>query len=348
MPSPLARAEALALRGLMSLPPPLMRRLAGPPVVVDGLTLDLEIQWLLRLRDLTGEAVLETLPIPDGRREVRRQGRLSGGSQPIGAVRDLQVAGATGPLPARLYVPRAQLDSTAPAPMLVFFHGGGMIYGDLDSHDPTCRLLAERAGVRVLAIDYRLAPEQPFPAAIDDAWASYSWIAEHARDLGADPDRLAVGGDSAGGLLSAMVAVEAARVGVPLRFQLLVYPATNMAEPSRSRELFADGFFLTRAFIELANESYIPSADRWDPRVSVQFTDPIPDGLAPALVVTAGFDPLRDEGEAYAATLAAAGVEVEQVRHDGLIHSFFNIVGVGRSSRRAVEEMADRLAAALG
>jgi acetyl esterase len=348
----LARAEAGALRALTALPPALMRRLAGRPVMLDGQVLDTETQWMLRLKELLREPGAESLPIPEGRRAVRRHGGLTGGRQPIGEVRDLLVPGGDGAIGARLYVPRAQVGGppspSARSPLLVFVHGGGMVYGDLESHDATCRLLAERADVRVLALDYRLAPEHPFPAGVEDCWAAYQWAAEHAGDLGADPDRIAVGGDSAGGYLAAVVALKAAEAGVPCRFQLLVYPMTNMAEGSESRRLFGRGLYLTDEFIDLAHTSYLtdPGQSR-DPLVSVAFTEKIPENLAPAYVATAGFDPLRDEGEAWARRLADSGVDVTLRRFPGLIHGFFNIVGVGRSNRAAVAEIAAQLRAGL-
>jgi acetyl esterase len=259
---------------------------------------------------------------------------------PVGAVRDLPV----GDLPGRLYVPGG---ATSPGPLLVFFHGGGWIYGDLDTHDPVCRFLAERAGVRVLAVDYRLAPEHPFPAAYDDCAAAYRWVVEHAESLGADPARLAVGGDSAGGTLAATVAIVAATEGLPLAFQLLVYPASDMRGGSESRAMFAEGFFLTRQFMDAAQQSYLPRReDVIHPCASPVLAD-LPTGLAPAYVVTAGFDPLRDEGEAYARKLADAGVELELRRFPHLIHGFFNMVGPGRAGRAASEEIAVRLRAAL-
>jgi acetyl esterase len=249
-------------------------------------------------------------------------------------------------VPARLYVPRAA--SSDASPLLVFIHGGGMMYGDLESHDAVCRFLAERADCRVLAVDYRLAPEHRFPAAVEDCWAAYKWAVEHADELGADPARLAVGGDSAGGYLSAVVALRAADAGLPLRYQLLVYPVTNMAEESESRRMFGEGFYLTSEFTGLAERTYLADDhDRRDPLVSVHFTEKIPENLAPALVVTAGFDPLRDEGEAYARLLADSGVQVELKRYPGFIHGFLNMVGVGRTGRAAVAEIAVKLKAAL-
>ncbi|MGN6129397.1 MAG: alpha/beta hydrolase [Nocardioidaceae bacterium] len=344
---PPSRAESAIFRALMGLPAPVVRRLAGRPVVLDGQVLDPETQLTLRLQRLLREPAAETLPVQQGRRAILRQSVLAGGRQPIGEVRDLEVDGGDGPVRARLYVPRA-LVGARETPLLVFFHGGGMIFGDLDSHDAPCRLLAERAGTRVLAVDYRLAPEHRFPAAVEDCWAAYQWAVAHAGELGADPDRLAVGGDSAGGYLSAVVAIKAADAGLPLRFQLLVYPVTNMADPSESRRLFGRGFFLTTEFIELADANYLQGPDqRHDPLVSVAFTEKFPDGLAPAFVATAGFDPLRDEGEAYARTLADHGVAVEMKRYPGLIHGFFNVVGAGRANRAAVAEIAAKLKAAL-
>ena len=343
-----ARIEAWAFRLLMALPPWLIRRLAGRPVVVDGQTLDAETQWMLRVQKLAGDPGLTGETVAEIRRDTRRQTRLAGGRQPIGRVRDLEVPGDTGPVPARLYTPRSRVGSTAPSPLLFFIHGGGMVFGDLDTHDATCRLFAERADTLVLAVDYRLAPEDPFPAAVDDCWAAFEWVTEHSSELGVDPERVAVGGDSAGGTLSAVTAVKAAEAGVPLRCQLLVYPATNMAESSRSRELFGEGFFLESAFVELAHTSYVTGEHELsDPLVSVQYTQVLPEALAPALVVTAGFDPLRDEGEAYARTLSEHGVQVDLKRYPGFVHGFLNVVGVGRSNRAAVAEIAAKLKAAL-
>lgn len=349
-------AEALGFRALLGLPPSVQRRLAGPPVIVDGQQLDPETQWMLRLQQLARIPAAERLPLAEARRAILRQIRLVGGSQPIGETHDLMVPGADEEVPARLYVPRSQSQSQVSgaaaagkgSPLLFFLHGGGMMYGDLDGYDPLCRFLAEQADVRVLSIDYRLAPEHPFPAAVKDCWASYLWTVENSKRLGIDPERIAVGGDSAGGYLSAATALRAAEEGVPVAFQLLIYPVTNMADQSESRRIFGKGFFLTTEFIDLADQSYLGAdQDRRDPRVSVHFHEKIPEGLAPAFVATAGFDPLRDEGEAYARLLAEAGVPVELKRYPGLIHGFLNIVGVGRSNRAAVGEIAARLRAAL-
>lgn len=326
------RVESWALRTLMGLPPRLQRAMAGPPVVVDGEPLAVDTQLMLRMQRWAREPGAETLPIAEGRRAIDRHSALAAGVQPCGGVRDLRVAG----LPARLYTP-----TRGSGGLLVFFHGGGFVFGGLDSHDGACRVLAERSGARVLAVDYRLAPEHPFPAAYDDAVAAYRWVVEHADELEADASRLAVGGDSAGGNLAAGVAIEAARQGWPLALQVLVYPATDAQRETASAELFAEGFYLTTAFMDLANASYVRDHGR-DPRVSPAYAD-LPTGLAPAYVATAGFDPLRDEGEAYAQRLAQAGVPVELRRFGDQIHGFLNVVGVGRTARAATAEVADAL-----
>jgi acetyl esterase len=332
-------ARGTTARTLMKLPRPIIRRLAGDPVVVNGRTLDPEMQLILKLERLEGPGV-ETLAISKGRQQIVSSARLAGGSQPIGAVTDRTIDGPGGPLSLRFYTPRGL---TGPAAALVFFHGGGWIYGDLDSHDALCRFLAEEAQVRVIAVDYRLAPEAPFPAAFDDCWAAWEWITDHAQGIGVDAGRLAVGGDSAGGNLAALVAQHAAHSdGVAPAFQLLIYPATDFVDLSESRMTYADGFYLTKAFMDLAEENYlVGNEDKADKRLSPLHQEPT--GVAPAYVVTAGFDPLLDEGKAYADKMTAAGVPVEYVSEGGLIHGFANMVGLGSSAPRAVRRAAAAL-----
>jgi len=334
------RAKGVALRATLGLPVGVQRVLAGRRVTIDGQTLALDTQLMLRLERVVREPSTEGLPLEDGRRLLLKHAAIAGGHQPIGAVRELAVSGN----PARLYVPT---EASSPGPLLVFFHGGGWVYGDLDSHDPPCRFLAERSGVRVLSVSYRLAPEHPFPAGYDDAIAAYRWVVENAASLGADVTRLGIGGDSAGGNLAAVTAVEAARTGLPLAFQLLVYPSTDASRRTVSRRLFGSGLYLTGEFMDQVLDQYVPDpAQRSDPRVSPLLGE-VPAGLAPAYVVTGGFDPLRDEGEAYARKLADAGVEVELRRFPDQIHGFLNVVGVGRSARAASAEVAARLAVGL-
>ena len=320
-----------AFTAALNLPAPVQRRLVGKPVTYDGQTLAVDTQIMLALMKVSGEPDPSTLPIPKGRVALLRQSQLGGGRQEIGSVRELWAAG----LKARLYVPEG---ASGNAPLLVFLHGGGFIFGDLDSHDAPCRLLASESGVKVLSVDYRLAPESPFPAAYDDSVAAFRWAVEHAAELGADPARIGVGGDSAGGNLAAGVALA---VGEDCAFQLLIYPVTQSEANTRSREDLSEGFYLTSDFIAAATDNYLPEGiDRRDPRHAPLYAEIPATGIAPAYVATAGFDPLRDEGEAYAAKLDEAGVKVVHRRFDDQIHGFLNVVGAGRTARAAVLEIA--------
>lgn len=338
--SVLERAERRFIRAVMGLPSRVQQPFAGRALRREGQTLATDLQTSLRLMRVTREPELGSLPVPESRRLYRRMTSLSAGRQPIGAARDVSVGERAG----RLFVPTGV---SGPGPLLVWFHGGGFVYGDLDTHDATCRFLAERSGVRVLLVDYRLAPEHPYPAAHDDCDASYRWVVEHAESLEADPARLAVGGDSAGGALAASVAIMAAREGLPLAYQLLAYPVTDMRGGTKSRRRYGRRLVLTTQFMDDAKASYLQGeGEDADPRVSPLLAE-LPDGLAPAYVVTAGFDPLRDEGEAYARKLADAGVTLELRRFPDQVHGFMHVVGVGRSSRAAMVEIAGRLRAAL-
>jgi acetyl esterase len=341
------RLESKMFKLVMGLPPRVQRALIRRPVVLDGQQLSTELQVMLRLEKIARVPQAEKLPLAKARAELLRQQRMAGGHQHIGAVRELKVDGAEGKLLARLYTPTERLGAE-PAPTMLFIHGGGWMYGDLDSHDAPCRFLAEKSGVQVLAIDYRLSPEHKFPAAVEDCQAAYRWLVEHAEEVNADPDRLAVGGDSAGGALSASTAVWAAEQGLPLHFQLLVYPGTDWVERTESRRLFGEGFILTELFMTRAEESYFaPEADKAIPDASALHRTDFPEKIAPAHLVTAGFDPLRDEGEAYARLLAEKGVEVKLKRYPSMVHGFFNMVGIGREAPAYNAEIAERLRNAL-
>jgi len=239
----------------------------------------------------------------------------------IGAVRDVLTEGAQA-IPLRVYRPPGVSDSRR-LPVLVYFHGGGWVIGDLETHDVLCRQLTAEAGISVIAVDYRLAPEHKFPAAADDAWAATRWIAAHAAELGVDADRLAVGGDSAGGNLAAVVALLAREAGGPrIALQILLYPVTDLVSESQSYADLADGYMLTRDSMRWFRAQYLAKEqDAADWRVS-PLRAPSLAGLPPALVVTAGYDPLRDEGEAYARRLREAGVSVDAVSFGGMIHGF--------------------------
>jgi acetyl esterase len=259
---------------------------------------------------------------------------------------------------ARHYVPVNDIPVSGPGnpmgsePLLVFFHGGGFVVGDLETHDGLCRLMCRDAGVHVLAVDYRLAPEHKAPAAVEDCYAAYLWAVEHAAELGADSERVAVGGDSAGGNLATVVsrlARDDRDRGVPLpALQLLIYPATNFAADTRSKTLFADGFFLTKRHMDWFRDSYLigASIDRSDPRISPLLADDLA-GLPPALLLTAGFDPLRDEGNLYAEALTAAGVAVDHRQYGSMIHAFTNFFPLGGGSAIATADMVSALKAHL-
>jgi len=269
---------------------------------------------------------------------------LAGPGEPVHHVEDREVPGPAGAIPARLYRPAAD----GPLPLLVYFHGGGWVLGGLASHDSVCRSLANGAGCAVLAIDYRLAPEHRFPAAVDDCYAATEWAAANAATLGADPKRVAVGGDSAGGNLTAVVAQLARDRGAPsLRFQLLVYPATDAGYDTPSYHENATGYLLELDGMRWFYDHYLGGAsDRSDPRASPLRTRDLR-GLPPALVITAEFDPLRDEGERYAVRLREAGVPVTLHRYDGMIHGFFAMGSVLDQGKLSVAEAAAALRAAL-
>jgi acetyl esterase len=332
--------ERFVVRRLVALPPWLQTKISGkPPICIDGLTLHPEIQLLLSARSWQGKTTLRAESLEQARAAFRAQTRRYDSPCPVAKVRDFTIDGATGPLRVRHYTPDGPRGA---APMLVFFHGGGFVLGDLDTHDAPCRLLCRHGAMHVLAVDYRLAPEHPFPAAVEDAVAAFHWVRLHAEELGADASRVCVGGDSAGGNLSAVVAQQARLAsGAAPAAQLLIYPTLDSVEERRSMALFASGFVLETEDRRWFTRHYIRGrADRADPRLSpLRIEDAA--GLCPAYIVTAGFDPLRDEGEEYARQLVAAGVPTTLRRYDGFVHGFVNMVGASRASRTIVIEIAN-------
>jgi acetyl esterase len=311
------------------------------PIDLDGCRLDADVQFMLELLAASGRPPTETLPLAEARRQMRALAVIAGGPHiDLPHVEDRNIAGPSGPLAVRLYRPTLH---GATAPALTFFHGGGGVIGDLDSHDALCRLLAAWGQCVVVSVDYRLAPEHPFPAAVDDALAAFYWVVEHAEHLRVDPRRVAVGGDSMGGCLAAVVAHAARDGGGPRPcFQLLIYPSTDRAGETRSRLLFANGFFLTESLLAWFVEHYTGGADPADPQISPLRATDFRE-LAPAFVATAGFDPLRDEGQAYAERLREAGVSSEHHCHTSLVHGY---VQMGSAVEAATAAMAD-IAAAL-
>ena len=309
---------------------------------MDGLELHHESQLVIALSALAGGPPIESLPPARARQETVRRAVSIRGSQPsVPRIEELEIPGPGGPIPARLYAPDTQPGGSG---LLVYYHGGGWVIGNLETCDSVCRFLVCESGAAVLAVDYRLAPEHPFPAAVEDAVAALTYACERAGYLGADPARIAVGGDSAGGNL-ATVAAQAARQGEAPEpaFQLLIYPVCDLSEKRPSYHLFSDGYLLTEAEMDWFRDHYLPdpAAER-DPRVSPLLAEDL-SGLAPAYIATAGFDPLRDEGEEYAQKLSAAGVPVALRRHEGLLHSYANMTAVGRAGREAMLEAAAAL-----
>jgi acetyl esterase len=339
-------AEHRLVKRALALSPRAQRRLFGAPPTIDGQTLASDIQALIWLAELSeSNSFLAGMNIEAARASARREAEVTDNRPPIpmAAVKAVEIPGPDGPIPGRLYTP-GNLPAGAPAPLLLYFHGGGWVIGDLDTHDGVCRFLAASAGTTVLAVDYRLSPEHPFPAPVEDAWAAFAWAVANAGALGIDPARVAVGGDSAGGNLSAVVSLLArAGGGAMPAMQLLIYPPTDSAGDLPSRKLFSEGFLLTKGDMDAFEGYYLPpGSDPTDPRVSILLAPDLR-GLPPAYVATAGFDPLRDEGEAYALRMREAGVAVALRRHPGLIHSFANLTAVSRTSRGAMLEAAGAL-----
>jgi acetyl esterase len=285
----------------------------------------------------SGRPPLETLSPPDARKAyLASKPILQPDPPPVTEVLALEAKGPAGPIPLRLYrgqgVPRGGMQ-----PALIYFHGGGWVIGDLESHDQVCRTLANAVPCIVVAVDYRLAPEHKFPAAVEDAIAATQWVADNAASLGIDVERLAVGGDSAGGNLAAVVSLDARDRGMPrIVHQFLIYPGTDMRMGWPSLERHAEQLPLTRAAMRWFIAHYLRSAaDATDWRASPLVTSSLK-GLPPALVITAGFDPLCDEGEAYAKALSAAGVGVKHERFEGQIHGFLTMGRIVEDSGRAI------------
>ena len=266
---------------------------------------------------------------------------LSGPGEEVAEVRDLEIPAPAGPIPARLYRPQGD----GPLPLVVYLHGGGWMLGSIESFDTVVRALANAAGVMVLSIGYRLAPEAPFPAGLEDCLSAVRWAASNAAELGADPERLAVAGDSAGANLATVVA-RRLRGEVDLRMQALIYPVTDAGCNTASYREFGERHGLTAASMQRFWNLYLAGADGLDPDASPLRAQDLA-GSPPAFVLTAGFDPLRDEGEAYSDALREAGVEAQCRRYAGAIHGFWRWLAVTKLSRAAVDEVAGALRARL-
>jgi acetyl esterase len=340
-------AERAAAIALVRLPPRALRRIVGPPIrSPEGFRLDLQSQALLWMVRVRGTEIYGA-NVDRSRRSMDRASRILE-PRAVAPLRvfDWTLPGGVGPRPARVYVPVALPPRLGPA--LVWFHGGGFVLGSIESHDGVCRALASRSGVMVISVGYRLAPEHPFPAGLDDAVAATQWVLDEGRSIGVDPGAVAVGGDSAGGNLAAGVAQALRGATRRPAFQFLVYPATDATRSQASHRHFADGFLLTEDNIVWFLDQYVPQGRfitdaRVSPLLACDFS-----GLAPALMMVAGFDPLRDEGRLYAERMRDAGVDVETVCSDGSIHGFLNTAGALDESARLLALGADRLRFRLG
>lgn len=347
----LERATGFTLAAIPRIPDRLKRLLlGGRSVTVDGNTLDTTLQFTLAAQHAAGVGGLVADYSPESGVAVSRAAlAVTAGmmkSRIRADVTDISIPGPAGPMSARRYVPDGS-GSPALSALLLYFHGGGFVIGDLDTHDSLCRLICRDGGIQVISVDYRLAPEHKAPAAVDDAYAAYQWALDHAAGLGAT--RIVVGGDSAGGNLAAVVAQQARDSELPLpALQLLLYPVTDLSSDTRSKTLFADGYFLGKRDMDWFAGHYLDGAEvsAQDPLVSPLLSEDL-SGLPPALVVTAGFDPLRDEGNRYARALREAGVVVDLREERSMIHAFANFFPLGGGSATATGAMISALRAHL-
>ncbi len=340
-----SRAALLALRVPLSW----VNVATGAPIAIDGQTLDARTQWLLTVFKKSKRPEIHDLPLPAARAQFDTYMKalsaswlpMGLGDPPIGEIIDRAIPGPAGPLPVRVYRPPDV--PAGPLPAILFLHGGSWSLGGLDSYDLPCRFLASSTKCLVIAVDYRLAPEHKFPAAVEDSLAAWRWLAGNAEAIGAMPRRLVVAGDAAGGTLAAVVAQETRNDAVRPALQALIYPILDLAMDTRSYDLFSDGFLATRRSVEWGRDTYLADPSEVDdPRVSplraADFT-----GLPPTLVFTAGFDVVRDEGAVYAEKLRAAGVRVVHRNFDSLIHGFVGMRGVLQAAARAMDDIATGL-----
>ncbi len=306
---------------------------------------DPQAQAFLNMLTTLNVPPMNTLSVEEVRASYDAMAQFSGTPEEVHNVEDRMIPGPAGEIPVRVYTP----EGTSPFPVLVFFHGGGWTIGTLNGYDGVCRALTNSAQCIVVSVDYRLAPEHKFPAAVEDAYAATEWVAQNAASISGDSARIAVGGDSAGGNLSAIVSQMARdKSGPKLVYQLLIYPATDYFIPgTASMHENADGYFLTRDSIVWFWNNYSNSEeDAHNPMMAPLHAKDF-HNLPPALVITAEYDPLRDEGEMYAAKLQEAGVTVTSTRYNGMIHGFFTMAGLMDQSKVAIAEAAAALRGAF-
>ncbi|MGD0076639.1 MAG: alpha/beta hydrolase [Candidatus Binataceae bacterium] len=306
--------------------------------------LDPQAQNLLdKIAALKGPKIHQLTPLQARQMALMMFGTAPEKIEPVAKVENRSIPGPAGAIPIRVYTP----SGAGPFPVLVYIHGGGFVICDLDTHDAPCRALTNQARCVTVSVDYRLAPEHKFPAAVEDCYAATKWVSEHAAELNAESNRLAIGGDSAGGNLSAVTTQLARDAGGPkIIFQLLVYPGTDFSRDSPSHKAFTNHFLLPED-IQYFVDHYLPAgADISDPRISPIRASSFA-GLPPALIITAEYDPLRDEGEAYGDKLRAAGVPVTITRYEGMIHGFFSMSDYLDKGKQAIAESAAALRVAF-
>ena len=305
--------------------------------------LDPAVRRLLQTLEAEGGPALETLA-PAEARPLAAVGLTpyEGQRESVALVENLRIPGPDGEIPIRIYTPQ----SPAPRPAMVYFHGGGWVLCDLDTHDTVCRAIAHRSGAVVVAVDYRLAPEHKFPAAVIDCYAAVEWVSGNAAKLGIDRRRVSIGGDSAGGNLGAVISLKSRdEKGPPVALQVLVYPVTDLSSfDTPSYHEFAEGHFLTKVQMEWYRDHYLASPEDGRNPLASPLLAPDLHGLPPALIITAECDPLRDEGEAYGKRLEEAGVPVTCTRYEGMIHPFFSLGGAIPQGLDAIDQVARAIA----
>ncbi|GAC1368355.1 MAG: hypothetical protein NVSMB44_34760 [Ktedonobacteraceae bacterium] len=302
---------------------------------------DPQLQVLLNQIASLNMPPMSSLPVEVVRQSIEQMNTSDPNPPPVQSAVDRTIPGPAGEIPIRIYTPTGQ----GPFPVLAFFHGGGFVIGTIEAYDSICRMLTNMTPCITVSVGYHLAPEHPYPAAPEDCYAATKWVVEHAAEFHGDPARVAVGGDSAGGNLATVVALMAKERGGPeLAFQLLIYPTTDNHQPgTASLTENANGYFLTKDLIDWFDKHYIsPSVDRKDPRAFPLYANDLRN-LPPALIITAEYDPLRDEGEMYAKRLQDADVPVTLTRYDGMIHGFFTMTGIVDQSKIAVLEAVSAL-----
>jgi len=310
------------------------------------MSVDPQVQAVLEAMAASGAQPFYTQPVGYAREAVLALPTMGGEPEPVASAEDRTIPGPQGAIPVRIYTP----EGTGPFPVLVFFHGGGWVAGSIDTHDRVCRSLTKSAECVTVAVDYRLAPEYKFPAALEDCYAATQWVADNSAAINVDSARIAVGGDSSGGNLAAAVALMARDRGGPkLVYQLLLYPVTDYYEPgTASYQEYAEGYFITRNDMIWCWNHYLSSAEDSGGTYASPLQAENLSGLPPAMVITAEFDPMRDEGEMYVARLKEAGVPVTHTRYQGMIHAFVNFAGIVDLAKRALAEVSAGLRAAFG